>query len=885
MLNYKNKVIKIFATISIIILYINLLSPVVYAYTLNNEESQYANYENEFESELDNENTLYNESEEDLLDNENVLYDENNNTSQNESNLNNENTLDSKNELEIENELVESYNLEEDTEGNEGNEEFSINVDVSGYRINSYLSNNIHYLFMPQGVDISNLIINYTGKITQISSGTIDTENKTITNNFTKSNTITITANDNAYTVTVLQTDLPSVSISLNGVTLNQINSGSKDTKYKGNSLILKTASTTKYDFTDPDVEIKGRGNFSWTLPKKCYQFKLSSKVNVLGMGKSKTWLLIANYGDNSLMRNKLTYDLADEIGMPYTQNSQWIDLWVDGEYQGNYLLVEKVQVNTNRVELEDNYGVVVEMDNNYYANEDYYFKSDISGSHFVLHDSVAEDKDLDSIYYETAFTEFKNYINKLEKLLYSENKDWNEISSMIDVESFVKYYFIQEFTENADGARTSVFMYKDGANDVLHMGPVWDFDLALANCDKDNWGGNPEYDYIMNIKEYMESSVDWYTQLFTIPEFRQEVAKIYNNEIKSVLSTATQKISNYESQLTISSNMNFIRWETLGKDNAFGSYRGHKIKDTYTEEVKYLSDWVNKRVEYIDKRYGSESSICNIKYTSHVEDYGWDNRYYKNGELSGTEGQSKRLEAIRINFDTFNNQLLENTNIKYQVHVQDYGWMNWKQNGAMAGTEGQNKRIEAIKIQLENAQNYSVQYRVHVQDIGWTNWISDGEIAGTIGRSLRIEAIQIRLIEIPENTVTYTTHVQNVGWQSNVINGELSGTTGQSLRLEGIKINLKNKLENSHIKYSTHIQDIGWQDWKYDGELSGTEGQSKRLEAIKIELEGAEGYNIKYRVHVQNIGWTDWKANGELAGTTGQSLRLEGIQIKIEKN
>lgn len=899
MLKYKNIIIKFFVIISVIILNSNLLLPIVYAYTSNSEndenteiannvESTNGQYALDYEKELDNEDKIDSEDilgdeedDDDKLNNEDTLYEENEDELNDEDMFYKEDVLDDETELEIENELIEAYSLEED---NEDNSEFSINVDVSGYKINSYLSNNIYYLFIPQGVDISNLIINYTGKVTEISSGTINTENKTITNNFTKNSTITITANGSVYTVTVLQTDLPSISISLNGVTLSQINGGSKNTKYEGNSLTLKTATTTKYDFSDSDVEIKGRGNFSWTLPKRCYQFKLSSKVNVLGMGKAKTWLLIANYGDNSLMRNKLAYDLADEIGMPYTQNSQWIDLWVDGEYQGNYLLVEKVQAKTNRVELEDNYGIIVEMDNNYYASEDYCFKSNTSGSYFVLHDSVAEDKELDSIYYETAFKEFKNYINKFESLLYSENKNWNEISSMIDVESFIKYYFIQEFTENADGVRTSVFMYKDGTNDVLHMGPVWDFDLSLANCDQDNWGGNPEYDYIMNIKKYMESSVDWYTQLFTIPEFRQEVTKIYNSEIKNVFSTATQKISNYKNQLTVSSNMNFIRWKTLGKENAFGSYRGHKIKNTYAEEVKYLSDWVNKRVEYMNKRYGSESSICNVKYTSHVESYGWNNNYCKNGELSGTEGQSKRLEAIKIDLDTFNSNLLKNVNIKYQVHVQDYGWMDWKQNGEIAGTEGQSKRIEAIRIKLENTKNYSVQYRVHVQEIGWTNWTSDGEIAGTTGRSLRIEAIQIRLLEIPENTVTYTTHVQNVGWQPNVINGEIAGTTGQSLRLEGIKIGLLNGSENLHIKYSTHIQNIGWQDWKYDGDLSGTTGQSLRLEAIKIELEGAEGYNIKYRVHVQNIGWTDWKENGEIAGTTGQSLRLEGIQIKIER-
>lgn len=696
--------------------------------------------------------------------------------------------------------------------------------------------------------------------------------------------TPSIYANNEDTLIDIEQSDLPTISISLNDVTLEEINSGSKDIKYKGNTLVFEDKTKESYNFTDTDVEIKGRGNFSWTLPKKSYQFKLSSKVDVLGMGKHKTWLLIANYGDNSLMRNKLTYDLASEIGLAYTQNSEWINLWIDDEYQGCYLLVEKIQVGDNRVELNDDSGLIVEMDNNYYASEKNYFQSNISTSHFVLKDSVADDEGEINSVSEKSFKEFENYINKFESYLYSENKDWNKISSMIDVESFIKYYFIQEFTENADGARSSVFMYKDGANDILHMGPVWDFDLSLANCDKDNWGGNPEYDYIMNIKKYMISSIDWYTQLFRFSEFRQEVTNIYNNEIKDKLETVKQKIEYYKEQLKVSSDINFKIWKTLGGENAFGSYRGHKIKETYAEEVKYLYDWVVKRIDYMNERYSGSSNILKVEYTSHIQDYGWNNTYSIDGEISGTEGKSKRLEAIKINLDTFNADLSNDAKISYQVHVQDYGWMDWKQDGEAAGTSGESKRIEAIKINLENIENYSIQYRVHIQDIGWTDWISDGQLAGTTGQSLRIEAIKIRLIEKPENTITYTTHIQDIGWQQSVENGDIAGTEGKALRLEGIKINILNNPENINIKYSTHIQDIGWQGWKQNGEFSGTEGKSLRLEAIKIKLEGAENYNIKYRVHIQDIGWQDWKQNGEIAGTEGKHLRLEAIQIKLEK-
>ena len=271
------------------------------------------------------------------------------------------------------------------------------------------------------------------GDINNISNGTLNEENKTIIGDFSNNNEIDVQDKNNAeYKIIIVKSDLPSMLISLNGVDLQTINKGSKEVKYENNQVILNS-SNSKYNFTDSSVQLKGRGNFNWGLSKKPYQIKLSSKTNVLGMGKSKTWLLIANHGDATLMRNKLVYDLAKNIGMPYTQNSEWIDLWVDGEYIGNYLLTEKIQVGTNRVELTDEENsLIAELDNNYYDKEEHYFKTNISNTHFVLKDSEAQDEGLH------AFSNFKDYVNNFEKELYKDNKNWNKISSMIDVESFI---------------------------------------------------------------------------------------------------------------------------------------------------------------------------------------------------------------------------------------------------------------------------------------------------------------------------------------------------------------------------------------------------------------------------------------------------------------
>ena len=282
------------------------------------------------------------------------------------------------------------------------------------------------------------------------------------------------------------------------------------------------------------------------------------------------------------------------------------------------------------------------------------------------------------------------------------------------------------------------------------------------------------------------------------------------------------------------------------------------------------------------------------ISYQTHVQDYGWQS-WKVNGELSGTSGQSKRLEGIKINI----NHLSVNGSVLYRTHVQNIGWQDWKSNGTMSGTSGQSLRLEAIQIKLtdELAESYDIYYRVHAQDYGWLDWAKNGESAGTEGRSKRLEAIQIVLVEkgksAPGSTnrscvydkLSYQTHVQDYGWQSYVSDGATSGTSGQSKRLEGIKIKLSSSL-NGGIQYRTHVQDYGWQNWSSNDQMSGTSGQSKRLEAIQIKLTGeiAKQYDVYYRVHCQDYGWLGWAKNGESSGSEGFGKRLEGIQIVLVK-
>ena len=145
----------------------------------------------------------------------------------------------------------------------------------------------------------------------------------------------------------------------------------------------------------------------------------------------------------------------------------------------------------------------------------------------------------------------------------------------------------------------------------------------------------------------------------------------------------------------------------------------------------------------------GSTSRPCverpgDLSYRTHVQTYGWQN-WVMDGAMSGTEGQSKRLEGIEIKL---NNSIVSG-NISYRTHVQTYGWQNWVSNGTMSGTEGQAKRLEAIQIKLEGdlAKKYDIYYRVHAQTYGWLDWAKNGESAGTEGLSKRLEGIEIQIV------------------------------------------------------------------------------------------------------------------------------------------
>ena len=630
-------------------------------------------------------------------------------------------------------------------------------------------------------------------------------------------------------------------------------------------------------DLTDLPAEIKGRGNFTWNLDKKPYQLKFSTAQGVLGMASAKTWVLLANHADPSLIRSKVAYDLAASIGMPYSPESRFVDLEINGEYLGNYLLIEKTEVKTNRVELKDNGGILLELDNNYGLDETYHFYTTTSNTLFVLKDAkLGVSEPLDPTV-QTAYDDTQAYLNTFESLLYAPKPDWAKISSMIDVDSFVRYYFVYELTENPEIVASSVYFYKDGANDVLHAGPVWDFDSALGNYVVEPLGGDPKSEYVKNASFLRNKGNDWFGQLFRNPDFVKRANELYTSEVRPAVDRLTSQLDGYAADVAQSAALNFQRWPILGKPSVLGT-NSHVIRSTWTGEVEYLRGWLAQRAGFLDSAYGDTVPI--VRYSTHVATIGWQPTV-STGMVAGTRGRSLAVEALLIP------EVQTNVpgSIQGNAHVQNIGWMGWKPQGAVLGTTGRALRMEAVQLRLTDqlAARFDISYRANVQGLGWMPWVKNGQTAGTTGRALRMEALQIRLLPKWPNA-TYRTHVQNIGWMPYVSNGVTSGTSGRSLRVEALALKVSAGPYPGDIRYRGHVQNIGWQSWVGSSSIIGTTGRALRLEAFQITLTGerAAHFAVRYRAWVQGIGWQQWVWDGATAGTTGQAKRIEAVQIEI---
>ena len=291
------------------------------------------------------------------------------------------------------------------------------------------------------------------------------------------------------------------------------------------------------------------------------------------------------------------------------------------------------------------------------------------------------------------------------------------------------------------------------------------------------------------------------------------------------------------------------------------------------------------------------------VKYYSHIQDYGWEEEYSKSdGKESGTTGQNKKLESIKIKLEN----APQNAKIEYQAHIENIGWQNWGTDNSQAGTTGKNLRMEAIRIRLVNLEDYTVRYRTHVQDIGWQDWVEDGEVAGTTGRCLKIEAIEIEIVpKEAKSNIKFNNEINNKTYYSEGIQEQGTYSTNLENSSLSMYIDGKDYTKNLTVKEITNTEEQikignGLKSYNFNVNLTDLNNIEDGKHTLKLELTNKDKTveigklektinidkttpHIIYSTHVENIGWQSEVQDGKTAGTTGRNLKLEAIKINTK--
>lgn len=411
-----------------------------------------------------------------------------------------------------------------------------------------------------------------------------------------------------------------------------------KSNKATGSMIMQKSNSHIVYN--GKLTQIKGRGNTTWDLVKKPYQIKLETKTDLLETGdkknESKTWVLLANYLDASLVRNSLALNIGKSLGMDDNIESTYIDLYYDGEYRGNYLLAEKVEVSDGRASVTDlekknedanpdidienlpigtavtkngatftyceglkspddiTGGYLLEMDYKVRALEEVCYFYTTRNQYVVVKSPEFASKEemayIASLYQEYEDAVYNNGINPTTKKLYSD---------YIDVESVAAYYLVNEFSKSRDCFKSSAYLHKDADNDKMYMGPLWDYDMSFGT-------GGDDYKVMDSPYGMIAQESKFNVALMSIDEFYSTVSKLYRNKfyplienaISDTSSDSMKSISDLCSLTSASAECDTLMWHP------------EKNRD---EEIKNLIVFITVRKEFLKEFYETFPSLSSM--------------------------------------------------------------------------------------------------------------------------------------------------------------------------------------------------------------------------------------------------------------------------------
>ena len=350
--------------------------------------------------------------------------------------------------------------------------------------------------------------------------------------------------------------------------------------------LVENVVTRSSGDVIVDSVMIKGRGTSSWnSCPKKSYRLKFNNKISLLDEPKDKSWVLIANHFDKTLIRNKIAYCLGDLSNLDYTPRAHFVELMLNGRYDGTYMLGEKLKISKNRVNVGDE-GFLVEISSDVLREGGVFFWTD--SLKFPVHikepDTIIEG-DENYEYVKKAFQDAEN-------VLFSDNfKDpINGWQKYLDINSFVDWWIIHEITKNADAIafwKSCYLNLKRG--EKLKIGPIWDFDLSFGN--------GPELgEYAIEGYAYIYYGNKWYKRLLEDPAFLdllKERWDFFYNQKEYII----REINTYANYLRYSVIENESRWNVLYTT----TYYYRDVWGSYNNEIQYMKNWLMKRMDWLN--------------------------------------------------------------------------------------------------------------------------------------------------------------------------------------------------------------------------------------------------------------------------------------------
>ncbi len=435
---------------------------------------------------------------------------------------------------------------------------------------------------------------------------------------------------------------IPAVFIETESGTSDQINSD-KNIKEPGTIKVLEPDGSFSLEHS---LEyIKGRGNTSYTeFDKKPYQIKLTQDAPFLDMEPGKKWVFVSNSADSSLIRNALSRSLADHLNLPQSEEGTFVDLYVNKEYVGNYYVVEKIEIQENRLLLSD-LQKATEHENETEDLSTYETAwtdttkakqipndpEDITGGYLIERDfdnRFLKEVEINESYFITEAKEcfivrdpeytseaqiayIDSYVQSVENAILSaegiDGTTGKSYQDLIDVDSFVRKYLLEEVTANYDGGVASSYFYKDSdtIDGRLYAGPVWDYDVS--------WGNSPAYlgqistspERLSRLASHSDSSV-WFQSLYHKPEVYEKIVSCYAQEISPYLTLLADEILPMLDEITAASAaMDQVRWEDQYARNGYSGDR--------SEQITFIADYIKARKDFLDQAWIAQIPVHTV--------------------------------------------------------------------------------------------------------------------------------------------------------------------------------------------------------------------------------------------------------------------------------